>query len=500
MQVGGKLSRKIASFCFLFSLMVVTTTNVYASGVGNAVSDIMNDKRFKGAISSIEWLTSRVDHWFTVIITATAFFIISAALLKNTCAAAYVSNHKFWDKVAEAHEKSDALSLAGIKDYFTGKQFMQTSATGFKDFFLGIIPNIKALTDFDDADIEPKAYFMKAIPQMLGCVIIGVFIYNGYYRDTAATVGSFGSEICNRVFASVDPATFVDKLTQTTKAPDNIFANDSTLQGKDAHTISKDIYKLLISKSKGLTEENAKESLMRDCENVAYMMVNNQTWEDKFYGPNRKYDFSAGSVKVTLVNSTPAGYSGSFEHPTVLPVNESTDDKYTVVAFGSVPKTAAGYVEGTSQILHISLVMSGTAKDTSKNGITSLTASEGKWNASAAGSVTINIPADAKESNGKTGDAAEYSCKWAIGSSADSSLLASVQEYCASNNLTYIDSFKVTSWSQYDGNNGMTPQVIMTGPVGTQKTMTASVTFRATSADDGQPQTFMLNVPVTFVL
>ena len=37
--------------------------------------------------------------------------------------------------------------------------------------------NIKAFTDFDDADIEPKAYFMKAIPQMCACVIIGIFIF-----------------------------------------------------------------------------------------------------------------------------------------------------------------------------------------------------------------------------------------------------------------------------------------------------------------------------------
>ena len=140
------------------------STPVFASATtSNAVQDIMNNERFQGAISSIEWLTTRVDYWFTMIISATAFFIISSALLKNACAGAYCSNHKFWDKVAEAHEKNDSLNLAGIKNYFTGKQFMQTTGGGVRDALLGLVPNIKALTDFDDADIEPKQYFMKAI-------------------------------------------------------------------------------------------------------------------------------------------------------------------------------------------------------------------------------------------------------------------------------------------------------------------------------------------------
>ena len=155
-------------------------------GTGDAVNDILMDNRFAGAIESISFITKFVDHWFTVIITATAFFIISAAMLRNVMAGAYCSNHKFWDKVAEAHEKSDAISIASIGQYVSGKQFMNTTGGGLRDALLGLVPNIKAWTDFDDVDIEPKQYFMKAIPQMLACVIIGVFIYNGYYRNTAA--------------------------------------------------------------------------------------------------------------------------------------------------------------------------------------------------------------------------------------------------------------------------------------------------------------------------
>ena len=43
--------------------------------------------------------------------------IISAALLKNVCAGAYVSNDKFWDQVDEAHkapEMTRKVSLGSV--------------------------------------------------------------------------------------------------------------------------------------------------------------------------------------------------------------------------------------------------------------------------------------------------------------------------------------------------------------------------------------------------
>ena len=101
---------------FLLSYLLLCPVNVYASSTSDAVADIMNSDRFSGAISSIEWLTTRIDYWFTMVITAAGFFIISAALLKNACAGAYCANHKFWDKVAEAqrtinHAKEQTDSL-----------------------------------------------------------------------------------------------------------------------------------------------------------------------------------------------------------------------------------------------------------------------------------------------------------------------------------------------------------------------------------------------------
>ena len=504
----SKLQRIYACCCaFALSFMVSSTTHVYAAATtGDAVSDIMNDARFQGAISSIEWLTGQIDRWFIMVITLTAFFIIASAMLKNVSAGAYCANHKFWDRVAEAHERADALNLAGIKDYFTGKQFMQTTRGGLKDMILSHIPSVKAWTDFDDADIEPKAYFAKAIPQMLVCIIIGVFIYNGYYRDTASMVGSFGSEILNRVFASVDPVSFVDKLTETTKKPDNIFKNDQTLQGQDAYAISEQIYKVILSNSKGLTSEEAKEAVMRDSETWAWNLVTNSNMTKTFYGDSRKYDFQASNVKVVAVKQMPSGYSGTFANPTVTNIKEDTDDEYALTAYQNIDLTASEYMEDGYTYIYLSCVMKGSAKDVSKEGETSLTPTSGNWNAGKVSALTKTVTD--YHTSSKDGSSSVYGTNNLQIKSlvSTSELTAKVQEYCTESGLT-LDSASVSveSWSGYNAGSGQNPCIKFNDvPLGTSITCTAGVTFQAKSntATDGgaEYETMRLEVPVQFIL
>lgn len=244
----------------------------YVIQTGDAITDIMDGQRFQGAVRSINFITEFIDIWFIRIISATAFFIISAALLKNVCAGAYVANSKFWDKVDDAHKKKDAISIASAKQFFAGGQgVMNTNVGSMRDFLLCIVPNIKAFTDFDDADIEPKAYFMKAIPQMCACVIIGIFIYNGYYRDTAATVGQTGSVIVTRVLGSVNPEGLVDTLFNTTGWPDFPTKNDNSIQGRAEFEISKAIKGAVASKCKDIKTAEQKSAAITNIANAVRM-------------------------------------------------------------------------------------------------------------------------------------------------------------------------------------------------------------------------------------
>lgn len=232
----------------------LTTTGI--SDTGNAIQDIMNNPRFEGAISSISKITGFVDIWFARIISLVSFFIISAALLKNACAGAYVANSKFWDKVADAHQKTEALSLQNLRNI--GQSVQSANVGSIKDLLLGFIPNIKAFTDFDDADIEPKAYFMKAIPQMIACVVIGIFIYNGYYRDTAATVGEMGSVMIERTLGSVNPDSFINKIFNTTGWPKSPWDQDKSREGKWKQAIYSELKSIAASNYTDITSSQQK--------------------------------------------------------------------------------------------------------------------------------------------------------------------------------------------------------------------------------------------------
>lgn len=399
----------------LLSYLLFFPVNVYASSTSDAVADIMNSDRFSGAISSIEWLTTRVDYWFTMVITAAGFFIISAALLKNACAGAYCANHKFWDKVAEAHEKNESMQLSqlfgGMKD-----KIMNISTSGIKDAILCIVPNIKAFTDFDDADIEPKQYFMKAIPQMLGCIIIGVFIYNGYYRDTAASVGNFGSEICSRVFSSVDPATWVDKLTQTTGTPPSIYENDQTLEGKALLQITKELYKTYLSGAKNVTSTEEKTSLMRDCEVMASKVLQvtveekttdagktteNSNFETKFFSDSRNFDYTLSNLKIV---PCPSESSVGMEKNKLV-INQLDKDKdgdYAVSGFydftGSI--VSSDKVSDDMSCFRINFIMKAGQK-TNSTGLTSVTAAAGSWSSNTAETAEISLESTDYKQNTK---------------------------------------------------------------------------------------------------
>lgn len=277
--------------------------NVYTDAsldTGDAISDILQGSRYKGAISSIGWFTERVDSITVMLVSASAFFIISAAFLKNVCAGVYCANSKFFDKVDDAHKKAEALSIASVKGYITGGQFQNTSYGALRDSLLALIPNFKSFTEFEEADIEPKQYFMKSIPQMIFCVMIGIFIYNGYYRDTAVKVGQFGSEAFVRVMAAASPVELLDRISATTGRPD--FATDDLMDpaGKFANSIAKDIYSAVITRYTGLTTEFQKETFTALMEKDVVAAVD--PWISEYF-QNAEGNTWKASYKISLSSS-----------------------------------------------------------------------------------------------------------------------------------------------------------------------------------------------------
>ena len=100
--------KRITKYFGMFALAMLLFARpqvVYATSDANAVADILNNQRYEGAIESIQSVTEIVDTGFTMFITFIAFFIISAAMLRNVLAGAYCAFPKFWDKVDAAHKE-----------------------------------------------------------------------------------------------------------------------------------------------------------------------------------------------------------------------------------------------------------------------------------------------------------------------------------------------------------------------------------------------------------
>lgn len=207
-------------FVMMFSMVAFATDeNV---GIGNdAVEDILKNRRYGGALEYVDKIGGLVDEGFVAFISFVSFFIISAACLRSVLAGAYCVFPKFWDKVDEAHKAHESITISSIQSYFTGGGWKNTSSGSITQFLLGCLPNVKVLTDFENAqDPDYKQYFMRAIPQCVLAVFMGVFIYNGYYRDVMTVTSQFGSNITLSALRNVKPDEIVYKLTNISGIPD----------------------------------------------------------------------------------------------------------------------------------------------------------------------------------------------------------------------------------------------------------------------------------------
>lgn len=254
----------------------------------DAVSDILNNARFQGSMESIAKVTAFIDKYFIIFISLVAFFIISAALLRNVIAGAYAAFPKFWDMVAEA--KADVRE---------GKMFGGKSPSALNQILAFFIPDLKTMSDFHDNTIEPRDYFIRAIPQMIVVVMIGIVIYNGYYRDAVAKVGTFGSEIISRVLLNVDPVETIDKIFMTAGRPDFTYANVNTDQAKLITELSEKAYGLVLTLHTDITSSAHKHDLAYNLESWIAEFVNNEI-EGGYDRSKYKYSF-----QVTKSNGAP---------------------------------------------------------------------------------------------------------------------------------------------------------------------------------------------------
>jgi len=272
------------------SNVVFLAAKVSSSTANDAIRDILMSPRFEGAISTIHVLTEFIDQYFAIFISVVSFFIISAALLRNVIAGAYAAFPKFWDKIADAKTAMEGrqLNLGG------------TDVSWMMKILAFFIPNLKELSDFHDNTVEPKHYFIVAIPKMFAVVMIGVMIYNGYYRDITAVTAEFGSALIEKTLLNVDPVKIIDRVVAGAFSPDFASEKDASEIGNFTSDIAKASYKKVMSTYYDISDSGTKTKLANQIESLVYAFVNSNA----SYFDSEKYKISYEVYQVATMPDT----------------------------------------------------------------------------------------------------------------------------------------------------------------------------------------------------
>lgn len=288
--------------------------------------DILQNPKYAGAIDSVSWLTDWIDSGFGMVITIVAFLIILVAMFKNVLAAAYCAYPKFWDRVDAAHKEVESLGwIQQFKDTFMTRD---VNSGSFSNAIMRILPNIKAFTDFEGDTVRPKTYFIRAIPQMILCIIIGAFIYNGYYRDLAAKVVDFGSEMVSRVLLEVDPIAVFDQFTGAAGRP--VFASDgSELADQQlVNKIATTVYNAVIGEYNDISGAEAKRALANAIEVKIQDWVLELGKEEETYVDGESWksvlqvSLTNGEISIDQINGRSNKDGTIMQHAMQFPVSD----------------------------------------------------------------------------------------------------------------------------------------------------------------------------------
>lgn len=194
--------------------------------------DLFNVEWTTGNLSMpvVETIAKYLGIFAAAVISIVGFGIVWATILKNAMHGLYAVAPKFWDRVDEV--KKAGLRDAGNKISGGNNEVMKLlgSVTGV---LLSLLPNVKAMTDFDGEVLDAKAYFMKAIPLMCVNIFVGVFIFFGYPSQVAQKCSEFGTGLFDVVLTNVDPSAWVQSL------PDKLavlkFSTDGSMNEVDKH-------------------------------------------------------------------------------------------------------------------------------------------------------------------------------------------------------------------------------------------------------------------------
>lgn len=185
------------------------------------MNDLFDMGYLSGSIEAIAPVANVIGTICMWIISLVGFAIVMSSIAKNSMHGLYAANTKLWDRVYEVKMASIRSSggLKGILDSEAAGKMTGGSNNDITKFMgsitalgMSLLPNVKAMTDFEDSLMDAKSYFMKAIPMMCVAIFIGVFIWLGYPASVAEKFSEFATATVDMVLINVDPAGWVESI------------------------------------------------------------------------------------------------------------------------------------------------------------------------------------------------------------------------------------------------------------------------------------------------
>lgn len=184
--------------------------------------NLFDESWTEGNLYSIQGVVNILGNFSVKVISIVGFGIVIFSILKNALSGLYVVNPNFWDKVDDL--KTQAVAMAGdtinsglqtVGGYAGQAGNVAANRLGsIFTFLLSAIPNVRALTDFDDGvPVDKKQYFMKSIPLLVAQIFIGMLIFFGYPAKIANWIGTGGTYAIQAIISNIDPVETVQKIS-----------------------------------------------------------------------------------------------------------------------------------------------------------------------------------------------------------------------------------------------------------------------------------------------
>lgn len=286
-------------------------------------TDLFSAEYVQGDLAS-SGLISALTHYIGIvavfIISIVGFGIVMSSIMKNAMAGLYCVNPKLWDRVAEVKENGGNRATEAIGKFGAVGKVASKPVGLLISGFCAVLPNVKAMTDFDDNDtLDAKAYFLRALPLMIFQIFVGVFIFYGYPSKVAAYAGDFGTGLFDVVLTNVDPTAWVEAVP-TTFANYTLVTDGATDdESKAVNKVSYAVIKRYVAKYNDITKSKRVE-IGLDIE--SWVMTEMTSMENAGrYLDSSAYDMSVEclipGVPQDLSRVNQADTSGAYSRPKV---------------------------------------------------------------------------------------------------------------------------------------------------------------------------------------